>query len=86
MPIIYTNSGAASKTAIHDDVHYNMPVWATCLTRDSATSLAIYWELPPYWSSDYGYVGKHRDGSDYKWGYAAIVNPKKPDGNFSVEV
>ena len=76
---------ATTKIVTHEGVSYEVPAYATCLTRDSVGKDAYYWENTPAWSSDLGYwpsSGLHGE----LFGIAQVCVPPKPDGHFIVAI
>lgn len=73
---------AATKIVIHEGVSYEVPAYATCLTRDSVGKSVYHWENTPTWHSPkFGYME-----AGGKRGIATVYVPPKPDGHFILAI
>jgi hypothetical protein len=72
----------ATKIVEHDGVQYEVPGYATSLSRDGEGSAVYFWEHAPTWTKSNGYYHTPGAGSSRN----GVAKPYIPAGNFMVAI
>jgi hypothetical protein len=73
------------KIVEHDGIEYEVPSFATALTRDGVASFVFWWEKAPTWTKEYGYMNEPSDRTN-RHDIASVYVAPMPEGSFMVSI